>query len=236
MNHFDEAILAAREVLCFYRKFLPTLDSLNFRADIILTSILLREKIVVDLRPLIDKFCGMLTIDEYETSILINKNHLPGKRYFTIGHELCHYFMHRDKSSHFLDHRGNLNSNSDKDTLPIIEQQANAFSSELLMPREVINAMLTNKFSFYKIAKSIKVSYESLKWRLVRHCIETCGLNNLESKIVVEDYMVVSKAKLHHNAAIFDIESPYVLKAITILANEYKQKQKRLFLTLKPNI
>lgn len=229
MNHFDEAIIAAREVLCFYSKFLPTLDPLNFQADIILTSILLREKIVVDLLPLIDKFCGMLIIDEYETSILLNKNHIPVRRFFTIGHELGHYFIHRNQSSHFLDHKGNLNDNSDKNTIPIMEQQANVFSSELLMPSEVIYAMLSNKFSFYKIAKNIKVSYESLKWRLVRYCIETYGLNNLQSMMVVEDYIATSKVKLHHTAAIFDIESPYMMKAINILVNMYKQKKKGVY-------
>lgn len=203
MNHFEEALWAANDVLIFYRKFI----SANFRADILLTNILVREGIIVDLRPLTDKFCGMLTIDEFETSILVNKKHISVRRFFTIGHEFGHYFMHRNQSSYFLDEKGNINGGANDDTLPLLEQQANAFASELLMPTDVIHNLLNNRFNFYRIAKTINVSYEALKWRLVRYCIQRYGLSNTVSISVVDDYIEKSKAKQHHTAKIFSLES-----------------------------
>lgn len=67
--------------------------------------------------------------DEY--IIIVNKNHPPARKNFTIAHELGHYCLHRNQKNKFEDHTFFRNKNSSTE-----ESQANIFAAELLMPEE----------------------------------------------------------------------------------------------------
>lgn len=92
-----------------------------------------------------DNFQGMLAIDGSFKAILYN-SHIreEGRINFTIGHELAHYSLHRNRkklkcSLDDLDNMGNLPPHS-KD----IEREANVFASYLLMPGQDIRQQIKN--------------------------------------------------------------------------------------------
>ncbi|MDF1510534.1 ImmA/IrrE family metallo-endopeptidase [Robertmurraya sp. DFI.2.37] len=133
----------------------------------------------------IDSFCGMLCIDELGTTIVINDCHIPSRQLFTIFHEFGHYCLHRDKQSLFIE--DGLDDGYSSTELEM-EQEANLFASELLVPTEVLALMMTHKFSFKKIASTIGISFEALKWRLYRYLREMYELNYHFALGLVEQY------------------------------------------------
>ncbi|HBZ80949.1 MAG TPA: hypothetical protein DEP07_11250 [Brevibacillus sp.] len=201
---FDEPIrLAYNMYIDYYAR--NGYDALKYRCDAMLVTLLSAQNIRLDNFPFKkENFCGMLVLDEYETTIVYNSNHSPERRNFTIAHELGHYFLHRNKQSQFVDRADNMLDN----TINEFELQANAFAAELLLPESVINLMIGYRYSFFKIARSIRASYECLRWRLVSYLMTKYSLGRKDSINIVDAYRADSDRKIHLDSVFFKIIFP----------------------------
>ncbi len=112
--------------------------------------------------------------DAAEWGILYNGRASPERRRFTIAHELGHFILHRNTQSRF---------NCDKDsvyagheTLRLIEREADDFASNLLMPGDVLRAMIAGQRVDMRvlgaIANRFKVSFEALCIRFIKYTDE----------------------------------------------------------------
>ncbi|MBI2908717.1 MAG: ImmA/IrrE family metallo-endopeptidase [Chloroflexi bacterium] len=126
-----------------------------------------------------DAFSGALAVDGgVAPCFLINSNHPPQRRTFTIAHEYGHYVAHRDHLAHI-------------DLLPAFESRkpaerfADAFAAAFLMPRKTVGTLLARLVTVerenalsrivLRLAVYFGVSFEAMGWRLVslRHMSST---------------------------------------------------------------
>lgn len=133
--------------------------------------------IAVRFSPLDQELSGMALIKDGVSVIGVNALHHPNRQRFTIAHELGHHIMHRelidgtvhvDKGFTTL-WRGELAAQgTDR-----VEVQANAFASELLMPKQFINQIegienldIDDEVGMKALAKRFRVSVTALQNRL----------------------------------------------------------------------
>jgi|GEM_PF-2362188 len=90
----------------------------------------------------------------------INKNHHIHSQRFSIGHELGHHILGHPPEHSCTD-----------DEIRLYNQEADEFSSEMLMPLSEIKSALTKKKSVAEIAKIFCVSNEALVIK-----IKSCNL------------------------------------------------------------
>ena len=81
----------------------------------------------------------------------INKNHHIHSQRFSIGHELGHHILGHPTESRCTD-----------EEIRLYNQEADEFSSEILMPLSEIKSALNEKKSVAEIAKIFRVSKEAL--------------------------------------------------------------------------
>lgn len=66
----------------------------------------------------------------------------PGRRRFTIGHEVGHYLLHQDDSPRIFCRSGDIVDAEEENTAPTpkspVESEADAFAAALLMPEHLI--------------------------------------------------------------------------------------------------
>lgn len=217
-QEIEEAISIANDV---YRKYKDTIKNpLKFRADGFIMQILYKEDIQVDFYPFSSDLCGLFHVDEYEKTIVYNSNQPAERRNFTLGHELGHYFIHRDMQSQFSDRMKDLVDNSIKP----FEVQANIFASYTMLPRNILEWMIYSQYSFFRIKNVIKMSCSALYWRLVNHFIEVYNFSSEEAILITEEYYQYSIKKLnneaHHiNAQIFKLTNSNKERVLDILRN-----------------
>ena len=86
--------------------------------------------------------------------VVVNLQDSPTRRRFTIAHELAHFVLHRDESELLYAHRDAGQNN-------YIEQEANLFASNILMPEELVKAELSKCQHQYfgNIPNHIKTKY-----------------------------------------------------------------------------
>jgi Zn-dependent peptidase ImmA (M78 family) len=119
---------------------------------------------------------GMAHIKNGICIIGVNSLHHPNRQRFTIAHEIGHFRMHRPllKSKVHIDRavlrRDSRSSRGDQ----VIEIQANRFASELLVPENLLSAMLGDRIvdiedqeTVAAIAKRFRVSEAVAKYRLL---------------------------------------------------------------------
>ncbi|MED3575782.1 ImmA/IrrE family metallo-endopeptidase [Cytobacillus praedii] len=149
----------------------------------------------------VDSFCGFLFIDELGSSIVVNENHIPSRKLFTIAHELGHFYLHKEIQSEFFEKglKEEVYSYSEK----IMERQANLFASELLIPIEVLKHMLSLRFSFVRISKTIGVSIEALKWRIHRYLQVDFNINYKFALLLTNEYIQRSFDGNYEESCIF---------------------------------
>lgn len=192
----ETAINKANQVYNKYGSIIN--DPLKYNCESLLLQTIISEDIKIEPYSFTGDLCGLLYIDEYEITLVYNSNQPRERRNFTLGHELGHYFLHKDKTSQFADRTKDLLDN----TIAEFEIQANVFSSYLILPKAVLDEMLKNKFSFFRIAKVAQISKEALFWRLVNHLRENYAMNQQEALFVVEDFKNFSIARyknlVHH--------------------------------------
>ena len=88
------------------------------------------------------EFEGGLFINGELKAIIYNENITEaGRKNFTIGHELGHYFLHRDRKE-LKCSMDDLTEFSPKPHPGNIEQEANCFSANLLMPTDDLRRQL----------------------------------------------------------------------------------------------
>lgn len=163
-NNID---LTAREVLSKYD---------HITLPIRIEDVALSEGIKVLPYDLGEDVSGFLAIENGQVVIGYNQNESRVRRRFTIGHELGHYYLHRDHSSLFVDKlfrayrtsAGNNNPNTEK-----LEQQANAFAAAILMPEHLIHKEITkiqidlgSEDGMKELAKIFDVSTIAMHYRL----------------------------------------------------------------------
>lgn len=117
--------------------------------------------------PLRDGILGTTIVDSAVT-VTINSNiHNNSRRYFTYAHELCHVLL----DTEYLRSNPGIDVQDDNG-LPNAsnysrERRANRFAALSLLPDSVLNAvMMEGKTAIY-IHEHQKVSYETLKYRIV---------------------------------------------------------------------
>lgn len=89
---------------------------------------------------------------------------------FTIAHEMGHFVLHRARRSRFQCDKAGIISGQDDGR--DIEREANAFASQLLMPRDDLDRLLGEhrKVTFHllsDIARTFQVSFEALCLRFI---------------------------------------------------------------------
>lgn len=196
MDLIQEAITAAEHV--FLQNGNVIKNMMNYRCDLILSNIIFNENIRVESFSFKNEdICGMLIIDQYEKTIVYNKNQSNERRNFTIAHELGHYFLHRDKHSQFNDRQKNFNHNNGN-SLNDLEKQANAFASQLLLPNEIVFYFINNGLHYFQIKKKTQVSDQALYWRLVNYLINNHGLNINSAREIVDEFREFSLASMEN--------------------------------------
>jgi Zn-dependent peptidase ImmA (M78 family) len=138
-----------------------------------------QEGILIRKEALEDNVSGMLVIKDEQSVIVVNANHHPNRQRFTIGHELGHYFLHRNFSSVFFD-ESLLFFRDEKSAegIKIQEIEANTFAAELLMPEQVLRERLSQESldalddveqsALVQLAAEFQVSCQALTIRLMR--------------------------------------------------------------------
>lgn len=123
-----------------------------------------------------DSTSGLLITNQANSSyIVINKNHSPRRKRFSIAHELSHYFLHKNSADVFIDdlmtfHRDS-NSSTGEDKKEI---QANQLAAELLMPEEWVKNEVGQRFidlheeeNIKELADKFDVSIQAMAFRLL---------------------------------------------------------------------
>lgn len=109
----------------------------------------------------------------------VNSSHHPNRQRFTIAHELGHVVLHRakleatvliDKGRNFIP-RDSISAEG----IDLLEMQANAFASELLMPDRLVRQVLAESSRDIQdddyligMANRFRVSLAALQFRLGR--------------------------------------------------------------------
>ncbi|TFI58628.1 ImmA/IrrE family metallo-endopeptidase [Sphingomonas parva] len=130
--------------------------------------------IFVQYAPLDEELSGMAFIKDASAVIAVNALHHPNRQRFTIAHELAHHVLHEwhlrtgvhvDK---VILERASLAALGVDD----LEIEANAFASELLMPRDLFEPLvhqeidLNDEAQLTVLAKRFRVSMAALQFRL----------------------------------------------------------------------
>ncbi len=130
----------------------------------------------VEYAPLDGDLSGLAHVRGGIPIIGINTLHAPNRQRFTLAHELAHIQLHRAELEHAVHvDRGSLRRDAvaASGTDPT-EIEANAFAAELLMPRELLLAILDGRSvdledddAVAVLAKRFRVSEAAMRFRLV---------------------------------------------------------------------
>ncbi|MFC5471047.1 ImmA/IrrE family metallo-endopeptidase [Cohnella suwonensis] len=115
---------------------------------------------------------GIISKQDDNVTIYINRNEPPARQKFTIAHELGHLFLHMtDEDGNFLDNSVSL-YRTNNSTMPLPaevanrEAEANRFAAALLMPKDAIEFEWLFADSVEEMAKTFEVSEIAMKIRL----------------------------------------------------------------------
>jgi hypothetical protein len=109
---------------------------------------------------------GLLLVDAAE--IWVNAQEArawPGRRRFTIGHELGHWVLHR-RGHHSLFCRHAVVTGEQRPELPLLEDQANAFAAALLMPAQLLREAYARDRDFARLCRRFGTSGAAMGRRL----------------------------------------------------------------------
>lgn len=165
------------------------LDVLNefgiHRAPVPIERIIKKKGIRLQFSPLDDALSGMAVIKDDIAVIGVNALHHPNRQRFTMAHELGHHVMHKE---HLLDsvhvdkgftvfiggQRAMLRDGRAAEGTDKMEIQANAFASELLIPRFLLMDIidftsfgLEDVDQLNTLAKRFRVSPQAMQFRLM---------------------------------------------------------------------
>jgi len=162
-NYISDAEMKAKAARRGYGGILP----------VPLEQIAKREGIKIELAPLDDDLSGMSFIKNGVAVIVLNLNHHPNRRRFTLAHEIGHHLMHVSYLTNNV-HVDKIVLNRDPVSSQAVdrrEMEANAFAAELLMPeaelRKYQNVDFNDDTFLYSLARKLKVSVTALTYRLI---------------------------------------------------------------------
>jgi Zn-dependent peptidase ImmA (M78 family) len=106
--------------------------------------------------------------------ILINKDHAPHRRRFSIAHELGHFQLHHLMGIIHVDKKSYYRDSKSAEGLDDIEIAANKFAAELLIPEAMIRSELEKHDDFIdmdedmvaEMAKKFNVSTTAIGFRI----------------------------------------------------------------------
>jgi Zn-dependent peptidase ImmA (M78 family) len=132
-------------------------------------------KVRVQYAPLDGDLSGMVSIQEGVAIIGVNSLHHPNRQRFTLSHELGHLCLHQsvlEGSVHVDKQILNRDALTEAGT-DVLEIEANAFASELLMPEVLLTAVLGPRSIAFddddiiaSLAKKFRVSDAAMRFRL----------------------------------------------------------------------
>lgn len=150
----------------------------DVNAPVPVEKIIKRRGIRMQFSPLDQELSGMALVKDGISVIGVNALHHPNRQRFTMAHELGHHIMHRPQIE------GTVHIDKGfaillRDTLASLgtdrmEIEANAFASELLLPKHLIEPHvdvegfdLDDIDQLQSLAKRFKVSLSALQYRLL---------------------------------------------------------------------
>ncbi|WP_018427721.1 ImmA/IrrE family metallo-endopeptidase [Hoeflea sp. 108] len=146
-------------------------------APIPVERIIKARNIVLQYAPLEDDLSGMAFIKDGVGIIGVNALHHPNRQRFSAAHELAHHELHADeirKAVHVdKGFRVLLRDDISSQGIDPLEIEANAFASELLMPRDFLASALDasgldieDDAGIEALAKKFRVSASAMRFRL----------------------------------------------------------------------
>ncbi len=147
------------------------------RAPVPIERIIKKKNIVLRFAPLEDDLSGMAYINEGVGIIGVNALHHANRQRFTAAHELGHHMLHHDEISQAVHvdkgFPGLMRNETSTKGTDALEVQANAFASELLMPKQFVlqevnlrEVDLENEEQIEALAKKFRVSTSAISIRL----------------------------------------------------------------------
>lgn len=123
-----------------------------------------------------DDDSGAILFKDGEYSILINTNKPVSRQNFTVGHELGHYFLHKDdiqRASAIIDDDDSLDGHKilyrrDDESNKRLEIEANNFAASLLMPADLVRQAWQATQSVEECARIFSVSVVAMSVRLTK--------------------------------------------------------------------
>ena len=101
-------------------------------------------------------------LDKDKKIIFINNNCKLEKINFAIAHEIGHYVLHKEQLS---EGQCFLSRSSDGHNAELIEQEANFFAANLLMPENIMRACMYFGYSNKEMARKFHVSEKAIRTR-----------------------------------------------------------------------
>lgn len=121
---------------------------------------------------------GVILFDKKEKdfTIVVNKNKPKTRQYFTMAHELGHFFLHQDiikKAEGLIDADNTLETSSvlyraDFYESTKVEVEANRFAAALIMPEHLVREVWAEFKDIEECAKIFNVSASAMSIRLER--------------------------------------------------------------------
>lgn len=148
------------------------------RAPVPIDRIIKRKAISLEYAPFEDDLSGVAYIDNGVAMIGVNAMHHPNRQRFTAAHELGHHLLHEDEITGAVHvdkgmMRALFRDDESSQGINRLEIEANAFASELLMPRSLLVAALNgdsvdieDNAHIEALAKKFKVSEAAMRFRL----------------------------------------------------------------------
>ena len=135
------------------------------------------KNIVLQYAPLEEELSGMAYIKDGIGIIGVNALHHPNRQRFSAAHELAHHELHAKeirKAVHVdREFRVLLRDDVSSQGVDPLEIEANAFASELLMPRELLMTALgaggldlDDETGIEALARKFRVSPAAMRYRL----------------------------------------------------------------------
>jgi Zn-dependent peptidase ImmA (M78 family) len=123
-----------------------------------------------------DDVSGVILFKDNEYSILINTDKPSTRQNFTVGHELGHYFLHKEELQHssgIIDGDDSLDGQKilyrrDDESNKRLEIEANNFAASLLMPADLVRQAWQATHSVEECARIFSVSVVAMSVRLTK--------------------------------------------------------------------
>lgn len=148
------------------------------KAPVPIERIIKKKQITLQFAPFEEDLSGMAFIDQGMAIIGVNSQHAPNRQRFTAAHELGHHLLHAQEitGAVHLDKgpmRALLRNDQSSQGVHALEIEANAFASELLMPRDLLVGALDGNpvdieddEQIEALSKKFKVSTAAMRFRL----------------------------------------------------------------------